>query len=213
MTITLPKDLPASRRRPAVLTIAGSDSSCGAGIQADLKTFSHFGCYGLTALTCVVAEVPGKVTAIQPIRRGVVVDQIALSFAAFPVAAVKTGLLSYSASTVEAVAELLASHATKLVVDPVMVASSGDCLLKRSAITAYQKALFPLATLVTPNLDELKILAGRDVRNRSEMREAGAFLAERLCILAQGRAFPRQSCLGCPGDIGGIPGLCRSLHR
>ncbi len=178
MTITLPKDLPASRRRPAVLTIAGSDNSCGAGIQADLKTFSHFGCYGLTALTCVVAEVPGKVTAIQPIRRGVVVDQIALSFAAFPVAAVKTGLL-YSASIVEAVAELLASHATKLVVDPVMVASSGDRLLKRSAITAYQKALFPLATLVTPNLDELKILAGRDVRNRSEMREAGAFLAEK----------------------------------
>jgi hydroxymethylpyrimidine/phosphomethylpyrimidine kinase len=168
----------AARRRPVVLTIAGSDNSAGAGAQADLKTFSYFGCYGLTAITCVVAEVPGKVAAIQAIRPAIISEQIALSFKAFPVAAAKTGML-YSASIVEAVAEVLAARKTKLVVDPVMVASSGDPLLKKSAITAYQKALFPNAVLVTPNLDELKILAGRDIRNLNEMKAAGGFLVEK----------------------------------
>ena len=164
--------------RPVVLTIAGSDNSAGAGAQADLKTFSNFGCYGLTAITCVVAEVPGKVAAIQAIRPQIVVEQIALSYKAFPVAIAKTGML-YSASIVEAVAEVLAARKTKFVVDPVMVASTGDPLLKKSAIAAYQKALFPHATLVTPNLDELKILAGRDIRNVDEMRDAGSFLAQK----------------------------------
>jgi hydroxymethylpyrimidine/phosphomethylpyrimidine kinase len=178
LTTPSPEQTAVPRRRPPVLTIAGSDNSGGAGIQADLKTFSHFGCYGLTAVTCVVAEVPGKVSAIQPVRRAVIADQIALSLEAFPVAAVKTGLL-YSASIVEAVAEMLASRVINLVVDPVMVASSGDRLLKRSAIIAYQKTLFPLATLVTPNLDELRILAGKDIRTRAQMREAGAFLVEK----------------------------------
>jgi hydroxymethylpyrimidine/phosphomethylpyrimidine kinase len=168
----------AARSKPVVLTIAGSDNSAGAGAQADLKTFSYFGCYGLTAVTCVVAEVPGKVAAIQPVRSPIVVEQIALSFTAFPVAAAKTGML-YSMSIIEAVAEALAARKTKLVVDPVMVASSGDPLLKKSAIAAYQEVLFPLATLVTPNLDELKILAGRDIRNLKEMREAGDLLVEK----------------------------------
>jgi hydroxymethylpyrimidine/phosphomethylpyrimidine kinase len=161
-----------------VLTIAGSDNSAGAGAQADLKTFSYFGCYGLTAITCVVAEVPGKVAAIQAIRPAIVAEQIALSFTAFPVAAAKTGML-HSASIVEAVAEVLGARKTKLVVDPVMVASSGDPLLKRSAIAAYEKALFPHATLVTPNLDELRMLTGRDIRNLHEMKDAGTFLAEK----------------------------------
>jgi hydroxymethylpyrimidine/phosphomethylpyrimidine kinase len=166
------------RRRAVVLTVAGSDNSAGAGAQADLKTFSYFGCYGLTAITCVVAEVPGRVSAIQAIRREVVAEQIALSFRAFPVAAAKTGML-YSAAMVETVAQELATRKVKLVVDPVMVASSGDPLLRKSAIAAYKKALFPLATLVTPNLDELKILAGRDIRNLDEMRDAGSFLVEK----------------------------------
>ncbi len=131
------------RRRPVVLTIAGSDNSAGAGAQADLKTFSYFGCYGLTAITCVVAEVPGKVASIQSIRPEIIAEQIALSFTAFPVAAAKTGML-YSASIIEAVTEALAGRNIKLVVDPVMVASSGDPLLKKSAVTAYRKiALSP----------------------------------------------------------------------
>jgi hydroxymethylpyrimidine/phosphomethylpyrimidine kinase len=169
---------PAAHRRPVVLTVAGSDNSAGAGAQADLKTFSYFGCYGLTAITCVVAEVPGKVSAIQPIRPEIIAEQISLSFSAFPVAAAKTGML-FSASIVNAVAEAFAGGKTKLVVDPVMVASSGAALLKKSAIAAYKTALFPHAALVTPNLDELQMLVGRDVRGLEEMKEAGRLLVEK----------------------------------
>jgi hydroxymethylpyrimidine/phosphomethylpyrimidine kinase len=169
---------PAAHRRPVILTVAGSDNSAGAGVQADLKTFSYFGCYGLTAVTCVVAEVPGKVSAIQPIRPEIIAKQISLSFSAFPVAAAKTGML-FSTSIVNTVAEALAEGGIKVVVDPVMVASSGAALLKKSAIAAYKTALFPHAVVVTPNLDELRILAGRDIRSFDEMKGAGRFLVEK----------------------------------
>ena len=164
-------------QRPVALTIAGSDNSAGAGIQADLKTFSRLGCYGLTAVTCVVAEIPGKVAAIQPIKPEIVASQVALSFQAFPVAAAKTGML-FSTPIIEAVAQELSTTKVSLVIDPVMVASSGDPLLKKSAISAYFRLLFPLATLITPNLDELQILAGRQVRNLEEMKEAGRALVD-----------------------------------
>jgi hydroxymethylpyrimidine/phosphomethylpyrimidine kinase len=167
------------RVRPVALTIAGSDNSAGAGIQADLKAFSRLGCYGLTAVTCVVAEVPGQVAAIQPVKPEIVAGQVALSFQAFPVAAAKTGML-FSTPIIEAVARELARVKIPLVIDPVMVASSGDPLLKKSAISAYLRKLFPLATLVTPNLDELQILAGRPVRNLREMRDAGRLLVDRF---------------------------------
>jgi hydroxymethylpyrimidine/phosphomethylpyrimidine kinase len=160
------------------LSIAGSDNSAGAGIQADLKTFSRLGCYGLTAVTCVVAEVPGQVAAIQPIKPEIVASQVALSFQAFPVAAAKTGML-FSTPIIEAVARELSATKVPLVIDPVMVASSGDPLLKKSAIAAYQRMLFPLAALITPNLDELQILAGREVRNLEEMKDAGRALVDR----------------------------------
>src|SRR5215212_9655869 len=91
---------------PVVLTIAGSDNSCGAGVQADLKTISALGGYALTAVTCVVAEIPGKVSAIHPIPADIVCEQIRLSFEAFPVAAVKTGML-YSREIIRAVADTL----------------------------------------------------------------------------------------------------------
>ena len=165
------------RGRPVVLTIAGSDNSAGAGAQADLKTLSYFGCYGLTAITCVVAEVPGKVSAIQAIRPDIVDKQLALSFSAFPISSAKTGML-YSSAIIKIVARVLSEKRTKLVVDPVMVASSGDSLLQKSAIAAYRKELFPLATLVTPNLDELRILAGRDIRSLDEVKDAGKYLME-----------------------------------
>jgi hydroxymethylpyrimidine/phosphomethylpyrimidine kinase len=167
-----------ARARPVALTIAGSDNSAGAGIQADLKAFSRLGCYGLTAVTCVVAEVPGQVAAIQPVKPEIVARQVALSFQAFPVAAAKTGML-FSTPIIEAVAQELARVKIPLVIDPVMVASSGDPLLKKSAIAAYLRLLFPLAALVTPNLDELQILAGRRVRNLEEMKEAGRLLVDR----------------------------------
>lgn len=163
---------------PVALTVAGSDNSAGAGIQADLKTFSALGCYGQTAITCVVAEVPGIVNAIQAIEPSIVAEQVALSFKAFPVAAVKTGML-YSTEIIEAVAAELDGKDVQLVIDPVMVASSGDRLLKKSAESAYEELLFPMATLVTPNLDELSILAGREIRTLAQMRDAGAQLVDK----------------------------------
>ena len=162
---------------PVVLTIAGSDNSAGAGAQADLKTFSALGTYGLTAITCVVAESPGKVSAIHPVPAPVVAEQIRISLAAFPVAAVKTGML-YSTEIVETVCDLLAGASMPLVVDPVMVATSGDRLLRPEAVELYRRRLFPRATVVTPNLDEVAVLTGRPVRSLEEMREAGAGLVE-----------------------------------
>ncbi|MFZ4774136.1 MAG: bifunctional hydroxymethylpyrimidine kinase/phosphomethylpyrimidine kinase [Terrimicrobiaceae bacterium] len=163
---------------PVVLTIAGSDNSCGAGAQADLKTITALGGYAQTAITCVVAEIPGHVSAIQPVRPRIVAEQVRLSLEAFPVAAVKTGML-YSAAIIRAVAAELGKlpHPVPLVVDPVMVASSGDPLMKKSAVSAYENLLFPLAALVTPNLDELRILSGMPCRNLKEMKAAGQGLA------------------------------------
>jgi hydroxymethylpyrimidine/phosphomethylpyrimidine kinase len=170
---------------PVVLTIAGSDNSAGAGIQADSKTITALGGYALAAVTCVVAEVPGKVSMIQPLRSAIVAEQVRLCFEAFPVAAVKTGML-YSETIIEAVIDALLTATKKLkrkpalVVDPVMVASSGDLLLKPGAVRAYQRALLPLATLVTPNLNELEVLANRKVGSLREMEIAGAELAARF---------------------------------
>ena len=165
---------------PVVLCIAGSDNSCGAGAQADLKTVTALGGYAQTAITCVVAEVPGRVGAIQAVRPAVVAAQIRMSLEAFPVAAIKTGML-FSAPIIRAVAAELDRCKTlpPLVVDPVMIASSGDPLLKRSAIAACERLLFPKATLVTPNLDELRVLSGMPCRNLEEIREAGAALVAR----------------------------------
>jgi len=172
---------------PVVLTIAGSDNSAGAGLQADLKTITALGGYALTAATCVVAEVPGKVSMIQPVRAAVVAEQVRLGFEAFPVGAVKTGML-YSESIIEAVIDaLLAATRGKkkkpaLVVDPVMVASSGDALLKPGAVRAYRRSLLPLATLVTPNLNELEMLASRKVKTLLELEQAGRELADQFQV-------------------------------
>src|SRR6478672_7976089 len=156
---------PAARRSQTAattvaLTIAGSDCSAGAGLQADLKTFSALGVFGVTAVTCVVAEVPGKVSRIDPVDTRNVRQQVELLLASFPVGAIKTGLL-FSAAVVDLVASILAKRAAKipLVVDPVMVATSGDPLLQSPAIKSYQTRLFPLATLITPNLPEAAALS------------------------------------------------------
>ena len=172
---------------PVALTIAGSDCSAGAGIQADLKTFGAFGIYGLTAITCVVAETPGKVQSIQAIEPEVIAEQVQLLLESFPVAAVKTGML-YSGEIIERVAEVLrewngrARAAIPLVVDPVMVATSGDLLLQRDAIAIYEREIFPLAAVVTPNLDEAATLLGTPIRDLASMREAGARLAEKYGV-------------------------------
>jgi hydroxymethylpyrimidine/phosphomethylpyrimidine kinase len=177
------RDRRARRSIPVALTIAGSDSSAGAGVQADLKTFSALGVYGLNAVTCVVAETPGKVTRIQDIGADIVRAQIKVLLDAFPVAAIKTGML-FSGEIISAVATALANRAQKvpLVVDPVMVATSGDALLKRGAIARYENELFPLASLITPNLDEATQLLGLTIRTITRMRTAGKKLFEKYGV-------------------------------
>jgi len=178
---------------PVTLTIAGSDNSAGAGIQADLKTFSALGCYGLTTLTCVVAEVPGRVARIQAVEEEVVREQIRLSLETFPVRAIKTGML-YSSCLVRAVVEELEvtfAHLESqpfLVVDPVMMASSGDLLLAGGAIHEYRERLLPLASLITPNLDELRLLTGEEIHDLETLRRAGRKLSEEYgcAVLAKG---------------------------
>ncbi len=168
-----------------VLSIAGSDCSAGAGLQADLKTFGALGVYGLTAVTCVVAEVPGRVSAIQPIEPRIVTEQIRLLFEAFPITALKTGML-FSREIMEVICDSLQAEFAKtqepppLVVDPVMVATSGDLLLEPDAIAIYQERLFPLAALVTPNLDEVGALLGHPITSLDEMRAAGTELVTRF---------------------------------
>lgn len=178
---------------PVVMSIAGSDNSAGAGIQADLKTFSACGVYGLTAVTCVVSEVPGKVSALAPMTAEMLRSQIDLSFEAFPVAAVKTGML-YSRELIETVTETLARQGAgragglHLVVDPVMVASSGDALLQPEAVEAYRSRLFPLASLITPNLDEAVTLLGTPIPDPDAMKSAAKQLGSmfRIPVLLKG---------------------------
>lgn len=170
----------ASITVPAALTIAGSDCSSGAGLQADLKTFTAHGVYGLTAVTCVVAEVPGKVTRIQAVDTDILAEQLRLLLGAFPVAAVKTGML-YSREIIESVAAAFGQLKQKpaLVIDPVMVATSGDPLLQRDAVQAYERLLFPVATVITPNMDEAAVLLGKKITRAEHLHSAAEVLRAR----------------------------------
>jgi hydroxymethylpyrimidine/phosphomethylpyrimidine kinase len=159
-----------------VLTIAGSDSGGGAGIQADLRTFAAHGVHGTCAITAVTAQNSVAVLDWVAIEPRMVVAQIDAVAADMPVAAVKTGMLA-TADIVSAVAEAIERLRLPLVVvDPVMVAKSGDRLLDADAETAYRRRLLPMATVVTPNLPETEALIGRPVRTLAEMRDAARVL-------------------------------------
>jgi hydroxymethylpyrimidine/phosphomethylpyrimidine kinase len=170
---------------PVALSIAGSDSSAGAGIQADLKTFSALGVYGLTAVTCIVAEIPGKVSRIEPVSAKIVCEQIEVLARSFQIAAIKTGLLC-SAEIISAVAQAIReidkmfAPRIPLVIDPVFVATSGDPLLQPAAIETYEKELFPLASLITPNLDETGRFLGTKIKDQRSMRGAGKELEKKF---------------------------------
>ncbi len=156
----------------AVLTVAGSDSGGGAGIQADLKTFSALGVFGTTAITCVTSQSPKGVTGIQTIDPELVSKQIRTVKDAFDIKAVKTGMLFSPGiiSTVGATFQEL--QMTNIVVDPVMMASSGAKLLKEEAIDTLKKHLLPICTLVTPNLSEAGILLNQEVDSVESMHIA-----------------------------------------
>jgi hydroxymethylpyrimidine/phosphomethylpyrimidine kinase len=178
---------------PVALSVAGSDSSAGAGIQADLKTFSALGVYGLTAVTCIVAEIPGKVSRIEPVSAKIVRQQIEVLAKNFEIAAIKTGLLC-SAEIVSAVAKTFRDKARMfetqipLIIDPIIVATSGDHLLEQAAIETYKKELFPLASLITPNVGEAEQLLGTKIKDRQSMHRAGKELEKRFrtAILLKG---------------------------
>ena len=156
-------DRSTARPRPRALTIAGSDSGGGAGIQADLKTFAAFGVYGASVVTAITAQNTLGVTAIHGIPVEVVVAQIDAVLSDIGSDAVKTGML-FSTPIVEAVAGRLRSGGvTRLVVDPVMVAKGGDHLLQEEAVIALRELLLPLAMVVTPNAPEASVLAGLEV--------------------------------------------------
>ena len=158
------------------LTIAGSDSGGGAGIQADLKTFHQFGVFGTSAVTAVTAQNTVGVLAWEAVSPALVARQIEALAADLPPAAVKTGMLG-SAKIVDVVAERIAElRLPNYVLDPVMVATSGDRLLDKKAEASIARRLVPLALLVTPNLNEASILIERDVRTPDQMEQAGRTL-------------------------------------
>jgi len=161
---------------PVALSIAGSDSGGGAGIQADLKTFAALGVHGTSAIACLTAQNPRVVIGIEPCSPKMLRQQIEAVFAELPPAAVKTGML-FSVENISVVAGFLRnskfiSKNLKLVVDPVMVATSGGKLLPAAAEKILREKLLPLAALVTPNLDEAEILAGQKITSPEQMREA-----------------------------------------
>jgi hydroxymethylpyrimidine/phosphomethylpyrimidine kinase len=164
-----------SAREPrTVLTIAGSDSGGGAGIQADLKTFAAHGCYGVTAITAVTAQNTVAVTAAHALPTELVTAQIEAVAADITVHATKTGMLA-TAAIVEAVAAAIAAlDLPNLVVDPVMVAKSGDTLLDPDAVRAMCAELVPLARVVTPNIPEAEAMTGLRIRTLDDVRQAAA---------------------------------------
>jgi len=158
---------------PRCLTIAGSDSGGGAGIQADLKAFAALGCHGMSAIVALTAQSTVEVRSVHEAPPEFILDELEVVFDDIGVDAAKTGML-FSRRTIESVADFLAGHGVPLVVDPVMVAASGAKLLQDEAVEVLVGRLLPLATVVTPNLHEACALAGVpycDDANREELAE------------------------------------------
>ena len=173
MSIEFPSPL---CRYPRVLSIAGSDSGGGAGIQADLKTFSALGCFGMTAITALTAQNTMGVRAIHRVPPDMLAQQIDAVVVDIGVDAVKIGML-HAADVVHAVSLAIARHQlTRVVFDPVMVATSGAVLIDDAAIAVLVKELFPRADVITPNLDEAGLLVGRPLHSESDMESAATHL-------------------------------------
>jgi hydroxymethylpyrimidine/phosphomethylpyrimidine kinase len=167
----------SSRKYRQVLTIAGSDSGGGAGIQADLKTFSAMGCYGLSVITALTAQNTMEVSGIHAVPPTFVEKQMEAVFSDMGVDAVKIGML-YSAELVEMVAQVLKKYKIdKIVLDPVMVAQSGDKLLQNDAIEAIKIHLMPLSSVVTPNLPEASVLLDRKLQDFEDIKKGAKDLS------------------------------------
>lgn len=193
------------RRYARVLTIAGSDSGGGAGIQADLKTFSALGCYGMTAITAITAQNTRGVTGIHGIPPEMLRAQIDAVVEDIGVDAVKIGML-HSPEVVQVVADAILRHGLpNVVLDPVMVATSGDRLIAEETVGTLVRALFPLAAVVTPNLDEAGWLLGRAIADESALDAAATDLLAlgARAVLLKGGHLPGDrvvDVLALPGD-------------
>jgi hydroxymethylpyrimidine/phosphomethylpyrimidine kinase len=161
------------RQLPCALTIAGSDSGGGAGIQADLKTFAALKVHGTSAITCLTAQNPKCVLGVQPATPDSVARQLKAVFAELAPQAIKTGML-FSTELIEVIAAFLRARRVKspLIVDPVMVATSGALLLEKSAVKALCTRLLPLADLVTPNIPEAEVLVNTSITDPEDLRRA-----------------------------------------
>jgi len=169
---------------PVALTIAGSDSGGGAGIQADLKTFASLNVHGTCAITCITAQNPKGVSGIQACRTNLIAAQIDAVFRELPPAVVKTGML-FSAGIIRIVANTLRTFGPiPIVVDPVMISTSGVPLLQKRAVSSLEKELFPMASLITPNVDEAQVLSGIRIRNPEDLRTSARILHSKYgCVV------------------------------
>lgn len=177
---------------PRVLSIAGSDSGGGAGIQADLKTFSALGCFGMTAITALTAQNTCGVRSIHGVPPQMLRDQIDAVMEDIGVDAVKIGML-HSPDIVQTVAEAIDRHVMKNVVfDPVMVATSGAVLIDNSAVDVLVRELFPRVAVITPNLDEAGLLVGRTLNSAQDMEQAAFDLLAKgaRAVLLKGGHLP-----------------------
>jgi hydroxymethylpyrimidine/phosphomethylpyrimidine kinase len=187
-----PATTPMKTRIKIALTIAGSDSSGGAGIQADLKTFQALGVYGMSAITAVTVQNTQKVYAIQEIDPQIVHDQIACLFEDSPIDAVKIGMVA-SAALIRAIARALTTVTRPpIVLDPVMISKSGYALLREEARRALIDELFPLAEVVTPNIHEAQALIGTPISDEVQMCSA----AEAICALGARKVVIKGGHLG-----------------
>ena len=180
------------KQRPVALTIAGSDSGGGAGTQADLKTFAAFGVHGASAITCLTAQNPRRVLAAESASAKMVRQQLEAVFEELRPAAVKTGML-FSVANVHTLADFFRNkRRLPLIVDPVMVATSGARLLKKTAIKALVESLLPIATLTTPNLHEAECLTGRKLVSAEDLRAAAREIHRRFgcAALVKGGHLP-----------------------
>lgn len=197
--------------KPVCLTVAGSDSGGGAGIQADLKAFAAFGAHGTSAVTCLTAQNPDQVPGVFPVDPDFVALQIRTVCEFFPVAAIKTGMV-YSSDIIQAIAEEADRAVVEaLVVDPVMVATSGARLLTEDALRAMQELLLPLASVVTPNVDEAEMLCGTSIAGVERMVSAAREIAGRFkaaCVIKGGHE--RQGTADTALDILCVDG---QIHR
>jgi len=180
--------MPPILSQPVALTIAGSDCSSGAGIQADLKTLQQLGVHGLSAITSIVSETPLEVREIAPVSTALIQSQIRILLETYPIAAIKTGMLP-SRSCIISVCEILTDLDIPIVTDPVMIASSGSALMEDDASAAMAQRLIPLSALVTPNMPEASALLGREISSKTDLEQAAKDISEKFqtsCLLKGG---------------------------